>query len=149
MYCIAFNLALSWPPRTLIYKLNKKIKYREKFRPFAPAVLDEDGDKLFENYKISRYMTRNMRAKKFAQEVIPACIHVNGTARVQSVISEDGLIFKLLRAYKEISGIGVLINSSFNLKCQPIVQTARGSIGTFYQCGIDILIVNDYVVTKN
>ena len=130
-------------------ELNKKIKYREKFRPFAPAVLDEDGDKLFENYKISRYMTRNMRAKKYAQEVIPACIHVDGTARVQSVINEDGLIFKLLRAYKEISGIGVLINTSFNLKGQPIVQTARDSIGTFFQCGIDILIVNNYLVTKN
>ncbi len=130
-------------------ELNKKIKYREKFRPFAPAVLDEDGEKLFENYKISRYMTRNLRAKKYAQDNIPACIHIDGTARVQSVIKEDGLIYEILKSYKDISGIGVLINTSFNLKGQPIVQTARDSIGTFFQCGIDILVVGDYVVMKN
>ena len=99
--------------------------------------------------KIKQNSVDILRAKKYAQENIPACIHIDGTARVQSVIKEDGLIYEILKSYKDIAGIGVLINTSFNLKGQPIVQTARESIGTFFQCGIDILVVGDYVVMKN
>lgn len=129
-------------------KLNKKIKYREAFRPFAPAVLDEDGHHFFKNYQTSRYMTRNFRSTSFAEEKIPECIHANQTARVQSVVKEDGKIYEILKEMKGIHSYGVLINTSFNLKGQPIVQTARDALGTFYQCGIDRLIIGDYVLSK-
>ena len=129
-------------------KLNKKIKYREAFRPFAPAVLDEDGSRYFLNYKTSRFMTQNFRGSDQAIRDIPECIHSNGTARVQSVVKSDGKLYEILKQIKKIRGAGILINTSFNLKGQPIVQTERDALGTFHQCGIDELIIGDYVLSK-
>ena len=128
--------------------LNKKIKYREAFRPFAPAILDEDGSQLFKNYSTSRYMTKNFRAKQNAYDLIPECIHKDGTARIQSVLPKDGKIHELLTELKKLHGYGVAINTSFNLKGQPIVQTVRDALGTFHQCGIDKLIIGDFILTK-
>lgn len=129
-------------------KLNKKIKYREAFRPFAPAILDEDGARFFLNYKTSRYMTQNFRGTSMATKHIPECIHADGTARVQSVIADDGKLHEILLEMKKIKGFGVSINTSFNLKGQPIVQTVRDALGTFHQCGIDKLIIGDFVLSK-
>ena len=132
-------------------KLNAKIKYREEFRPFAPIAIKNDAKDLWQLDPEIDYscMTYTVKAKQLACKIAPASVHSDHTSRLQ-VIEEfqNPLLYKLLSKYKSYSGYGVLLNTSFNLKGQPIVESPRDAIMTFYGCGLDFLIIGPYLISK-
>ena len=147
------NRSILADPRKKIMKeiLNKKIKYREEFRPFAPAVLEEDSPDYFftKNQKIP-FMNCTVVAKKEKQSKIPAVVHIDNTSRVQTVSKKmNKKFYELITSFKKKTGIPVLINTSFNLKGQAIVETPRDAIMTFCGSGMDFLVIGKYIVVKN
>ena len=128
-------------------KINSRIKFREGFRPFAPAVLQEDAIRYFDSPN-SPHMTFTTQVKPDAPD-IPAVTHVDRSARIQTVTFEDNSrLYKLLKSYKQITGISVLLNTSFNVMGEPIVCSPNDAIHTFLNSGLDILVINNYIVAK-
>ena len=131
--------------------INKAVKYRETFRPFAPAVLEEEVHKIFDvdkNTKID-FMEKAVKVKKEWRNKIPAVTHIDNTARVQTVgKSYNKKCYDLISKFNEISGVPVLVNTSFNLNGQPIVCDPTDAIKTFYSCGLDVLVLGPYIVEK-
>lgn len=126
--------------------VNEKIKFRESFRPFAPAVPLEDAGKYFDMQGESPYMLLTVPAKT---DRIPAVVHVDGSARVQTVRREDNPLFHaLLREFEKITGIPVLMNTSLNLRGEPIACTPQDAFGTFMKSGMDGLVLGGFLVTK-
>lgn len=131
-------------------EINNKIKYREEFRPFAPAIMNENANKYFntKNKEIP-YMNITLDTKKNKINEIPATVHIDGTARVQTVSQlNDEKFYKLISNFNEKTGVPVVLNTSFNLKGQPIVETPRDAIMTFYGCGLDALVIGNYCIKK-
>lgn len=131
--------------------VNARIKYREEFRPFAPSVLQESAADWFNTRGAPDfpYMTFTLDAADGRAKDIAAVIHVDGTARVQTVRSSSNEIYyELIRTYGQKTGVPVILNTSFNLKGQPIVETPRDALMTFYGCGLDALVVGNFVVNK-
>jgi len=129
--------------------LNNKVKFREEFRPFAPAVLYEYSNKYFDISQESPHMLIACHATERAQKEIPATVHIDGTCRVQTVKAENNKrFFKLLNAFFERTDCPVLLNTSFNVKGQPIVNTPLQAIDCYLSTSIDCLIVGDYFVEK-
>ena len=129
--------------------LNKRVKFREYFRPFAPAVLKENSKEYFNLNQESPHMLIACKAKKNKKNLIPAVVHVDETCRVQTVTKETNLKFyKLIDEFKKISSIPVLLNTSFNIKGQPMVNTPSQAVDTFLRTKIDILAIGDYIITK-
>ena len=128
--------------------INSTIKFREDFRPFAPSVLYDDKDIYFELGLESPYMILIDRIKPQWKDTMPGIVHVDGTCRVQTVKDEKEPFYKLLTAWKKKSGISVLLNTSFNKKGMPIVETPLEAIDFFLNCNLDILVINNYIITK-
>ena len=129
--------------------LNKNVKFREPFRPFAPAVLEEFQKDFFELKQNSPHMLIACKVRKNKKKLIPAVVHVDNTCRVQTVKKElNKKFYNLISEFKKISGIPVLLNTSFNVKGQPIVNTPEEAIKCFKNTKIDILAIGDYVVEK-
>lgn len=131
--------------------LNRGVKYREWFRPFAPAVLEEDFKQFFPNYDPanSKFMSLALPVKKSERDLIPAAMHVDSTARAQTVYAETSPIFhKLITEFKNLTGVGVLLNTSFNIQSEPIVCSPRDAIRTFYGSGLDVLVMGDHMLNK-
>lgn len=130
--------------------VNEKIKLREGFRPFCPSVLEEDIHLYFEGkQKIAPYMTITYNVTDFAKETIPSVIHVDGTARIQTVnMQQNEKYYLLLQEMKKITGHGVVLNTSFNLSHEPIVCTPRDALATFFSSGLDALFIGDFLVEK-
>ena len=129
-------------------KINSKVKFRESFRPFAPVVLQEDALRYFENAYNSPYMmfTTQIQANSIS---IPAVTHVDYSARVQTVNKTDNdRLHRLLEAYKQFTGISVLLNTSLNVMGEPIACTPDDAIRTFLGSSLDILVLNNYIVKK-
>ncbi|MGB3007986.1 MAG: carbamoyltransferase C-terminal domain-containing protein, partial [Chitinophagaceae bacterium] len=135
--------------KNIQHHINANIKFREDFRPFAPAVLYEDKDLYFELGLVSPYMILIDRIKKEWKEKMPGVIHVDGTCRVQTVKHKEEPLHQLLQAWKKASGISVLLNTSFNKKGMPIVETPVEAIDFFLHCSLDVLVINNYIITKN
>ena len=132
-------------------KVNASIKYREKFRPFAPAILETDVSKFYETTGRTYFpdMTITLQATAAAIEKIPAVVHVDNTSRVQTVSNVNNQLFKyLIEAYSDLSDLPVVMNTSFNLKGQPIVESPRDAIMTFFGCGLDVLYLENYRIAK-
>ncbi len=128
-------------------KVNSKVKFRESFRPFAPIVLKEDAPEYFENTD-SPYMMFTTHTR-LENNNIPAVTHLDGSSRVQTVSSkENNVVCSLLKAFKVQTGCPVLLNTSFNVMGEPIVCTPGDTIRTFLHSGLDILVINQYIVTK-
>jgi carbamoyltransferase len=150
--------------------LNLKIKFRENFRPFAPAVAAEDAADYFEPGAESPYMLLVRQVKKTRLNELPdwynqlplyeklyydrttelqAITHVDGTARLQTV-SEDRNpgFYRLLKTYKNLTGSGVLINTSFNIKDEPIVCSPQDAISCFLKTGMNDLVIGNFIITK-
>ena len=131
-------------------KVNNAIKFREAFRPFAPICLDEYKDKYFKMSTSSNFMTFTVNVKSDKKNLIPAIVHEDGTSRVQTVDENSNkLLYSLLHEYNKITGIPVLMNTSFNVNGEPIVCSPIDAIKTFFISGIDVLIMNNYVVKKS
>lgn len=130
--------------------VNEKIKFREGFRPFCPSVLEEDFSNYFEgDQNIAPYMNITYHVKKDAREKIPAVCHIDNTARIQTVNEKQNKKFyDLLLALKQKTSCGVVLNTSFNLAHEPIVNSPRDAIATFYASGLDVLILGNYVLEK-
>jgi carbamoyltransferase len=125
--------------------INSKIKLREDFRPFAPSVLEEHYKEYFDTNQPSPYMSRIMPVKS---DAIPGVTHVDGTARIQTVTREfNERYYDLINEFYKITGVPMLLNTSFNCQ-EPIVETPENAITTFNKCGLDILVIGDYIVRK-
>jgi carbamoyltransferase len=125
------------------------IKDREDFRPVAPVVLEEDANDWFVDARVSPFMlfVFDVRADKAGR--IPAVRHVDGTARVQTINrTQHPLYCDLLRAFKRRTGVPVLVNTSFNVRGEPIVCTPRDAVSAFFASPLDALVIGSFVVTK-
>ncbi|HAA91892.1 MAG TPA: carbamoyl transferase [Rhodospirillaceae bacterium] len=130
--------------------LNARVKFREYFRPFAPAVLAEHVDAYFQIGQESPHMLIACQAQPDKASDIPAVVHTDGSCRVQTVKSENNPRFrKLLEAFHAKTDCPVLLNTSFNVKGQPIVNTPKQAIECFASTNIDVLIVGDYAAEKD
>jgi carbamoyltransferase len=132
-------------------RINAKVKFREEFRPFAPAITEEDANDFFtlEPGTTYSHMTVAVDVKDRGQSEIPATTHVNNTARVQTVSSSENEIFHaVLAECKKTIGVPVLLNTSFNIMGQPIVERPLEAISTFFGCGLDSLVLGPYVIEK-
>ena len=129
--------------------LNLRVKFRENFRPFAPAVLKQDQKKYFDITQNSHHMLIACKAKKATMKEIPAVIHVDNSCRVQTVSKNTNLgFYKLLESFKRLTKCSVLLNTSFNVKGQPIVNSLEDAINTFQNTNIDILFIDKFIINK-
>ncbi len=131
-------------------KLNARIKFREEFRPFAPAVLAEEAHEVFDMAgHASPFMTATFQATETWRSRIPSVVHVDGSSRVQTVAKAANPLFhELLNNLRALNGQPLAINTSFNVKDQAIVETPRDALMTFFGCGLDALVVGNFVVEK-
>jgi carbamoyltransferase len=132
-------------------RINTMVKRRESFRPFAPAVSLEQGYYWFDMLPLTEmpYMIMIADVRKEHRAALPAVTHVNGSARVQTVsVDSDPLFHKLLRAVGKAIGCEMVLNTSFNIKGQPIVNTPREALETFLTTGIDVLFLGNVMVTR-
>jgi len=133
-------------------RINAMVKMREAFRPFAPAVSIEQVDRWFEVPPGTElpFMIATAMVRPQYRATLPAVTHVDGSARVQTVAREDNREFhQLLRAVGVLTGCEMVLNTSFNVKGQPIVNTPREAIETFLGTGIDGLFLGDFLVTRS
>ena len=149
--------------------LNLKIKYRESFRPFAPAVLRDDVAEYFEIDTDSPYMLmvapvasgrlhelspaekelQGLAKLDAVRSDLPAITHVDGSARIQTVHPETNPRFhRLLRSFKQKTGVGVLVNTSFNVRDEPIVCTPEDAYRCFMGTEMDVLVLGNTVLYK-
>ncbi|MDI6704186.1 MAG: carbamoyltransferase [bacterium] len=130
--------------------VNERIKFREEFRPFAPAVLEEEVGKYFDCNCKSPFMLLVFRVKEDMRHIIPAVTHVDGTSRVQTVSKDTNPRFwQLIKEFEKETSVPVLLNTSFNVKGEPIVCTPSDAINCFLSSGIDHLVLGNYLVKKN
>src|ERR1700704_396309 len=145
------NRSILADPRTVEMKdkLNRRVKHRQAFRPFAPVVLEERAEEIFEAHRESPFMLLAEQVRPEWRDKIPAIVHVDGTARVQTIREETNpILYRLLKEFDALTGVPVLINTSFNIKGEPIVETPRDAVACFLTTGIDNLIIHDTVVSK-
>lgn len=155
--------------------LNLKIKFRESFRPFAPIVLEEYANEWFDITSPERFMIRTVPVKNFAynyvhpgpndkdynlpisiedrleylKSPVPAVTHLDNSSRIQTIPKNDPrLVRKILESFYKISGCPVLVNTSFNVRGEPIVHSPKDAIRCFMTTGIDVLVIQNFVVYK-
>lgn len=146
-------------------KLNLKIKFREGFRPFAPIIMYEHLNEFFELDEESPYMqvVKKLKTKKLKvidqnikgfdkinqiRSSIPAVTHVDNSARIQTITKDNEFIYPLIKYFYEKTNYPLLVNTSFNLSEEPIVNSAKDAINSFKNCGLDILVLNNYYIKK-
>ncbi len=128
--------------------LNSKIKLREKFRPFAPSILEEKVDSWFDNSVKSPYMSFVCKIKKQKRKIIPAVCHVDGTGRLQTLNKNiNPSFYGLIKEFYKISKIPIVLNTSFNID-EPIVYTYEDAINTFLKSKIDVLVLNQLIIVR-
>jgi len=130
-------------------QVNLRIKYRESFRPFAPVVLEEECADYFHLTTPSPYMLFVAPVLENRRLEIPAVTHVDGSARVQTISqSENPLFFALLTAFKRVSGCPILLNTSFNVRGDPIVESPAQAYDCFMRTGMDALVLDRFLLKK-
>lgn len=130
--------------------LNNKVKHRESFRPFAPAVIEEEQFKYFDLKFDSKFMNVAACVREEYRYQLPGITHVDGTARIQAIsIESEPFMHKTLMAVKKKIGFPIVVNTSFNVNGEPIVETPFDAIETFLKTQIDILIIGNYLVDKS
>jgi len=130
-------------------KLNREVKHREDWRPFCPSLPIEDYRTYFEHGTDSDFMILAYPVREQFRDAIPGVVHVDGTARPQTVRADANPKFHaLLKAFGRLSGHPVLINTSFNVQGEPVVCTPADALRCFGGTGLDVLVLNDYMVVK-
>jgi carbamoyltransferase len=157
-----FQGRMEWGPRALGHRslladprredmrelINAKVKLREPFRPFAPAVLEERAADFFDWSIPSPFMLFTVPVLPQAKGLIPAVTHVDGTARIQTVDRESNPLFrKLLEAFDQETGVPILLNTSFNVN-EPIVCTPEEAIRCFMRTEVDWLVLGNLLVRR-
>jgi carbamoyltransferase len=127
--------------------LNAKVKKREPFRPFAPAVLLERASEFFEIDQPDPFMTLAPRVRATKRNLIPAAVHVDGTGRIQTVErSANPRYYGLIEEFGRLTGVPVLLNTSFNRK-EPIVASPEDAIACYLKSEMDVLVLGDFYTT--
>jgi len=135
--------------RDMKEKINGSVKFREEFRPFAPSILDEFGDRYFENYEFTPYMERTLRFRAEMRDRVPAVVHVDGTGRLQTVRKDWNKRFHdLLIEFDKLTGVPILLNTSFNVMGKPIVHSVEDAVSVFLTTGLDALVIGDFLIAK-
>ena len=130
--------------------LNKRVKHRETFRPYAPVVLQDRASDFFQAKQFSPFMLLAANVRPQKRDLIPAVTHVDGTARVQTVNPrQNDKLCNLISAFEKITGLPVLLNTSFNVRGEPIVCSPADAIRVFSSTKIDILVMGNFVLEKN
>ncbi len=131
-------------------KINQSIKFRESFRPFAPSVLHEYATDFFEYYHESPYMDKTLKIKDEMRQKIAAVCHVDGTGRLQTVkVQWNPRFYQLIQNFFQITGIPMLLNTSFNVMGKPMVHSLEDALAVFFTTGLDALVINDYLIRKS
>jgi len=134
--------------------VNAKIKFREPYRPFAPSVLAESAEKYFElpnatSHCPARYMQYVVPVREAEKATLPAITHVDGTGRLQTVFKEQSpRYYKLIERFGQATGVPVILNTSFNLKGEPIVNTPANAFNTFSKSEMDALVLGNFIIDK-
>ncbi|HEY4514278.1 MAG TPA: carbamoyltransferase C-terminal domain-containing protein [Candidatus Paceibacterota bacterium] len=129
--------------------LNARVKHRELWRPFAASVLEERIGELFDPVIKSPFMLLTSSVRKDKQSIIPSLVHKDGTCRTQSVTPQSNKkYYELIKAYDAETGVPAILNTSFNLAGEPIVESPHDALDTFTRTNMDYLILEDYIVTK-
>jgi len=129
-------------------RVNLKIKFRESFRPFAPTVLEERIGEYFDIDRPSPYMLLVAEVRK-GKRVIPAVTHVDHSARIQSISrKQNELYYDLIKRFEEKKGIPVVINTSFNVRGEPIVRSPEDAFRCFMTTTMDTLVLGNYILHK-
>ncbi len=132
--------------------VNTKIKFREPYRPFAPSILAERAEEYFElpgaaEVLPARFMLLVATVLEVKREVIPAVTHVDGSGRPQTVLADQSPRYhRLISRFEEATGVPAVLNTSFNLRGEPIVTTPANAYNTFAASGMDLLVMNHYLV---
>jgi carbamoyltransferase len=135
--------------------VNAKIKFREPYRPFAPSVLAECAEVYFDlpnaaHHYPARYMLYVVPVKESQKSVLPAITHVDGTGRLQTVFREHSpRYYRLIERFGQATGVPVVMNTSFNLRGEPIVNTPANAFSTFSKSEMDSLVMENFMVEKN
>ena len=128
--------------------INQKIKRRENFRPFAPAIIEEEKKNWFGNVRVNYYMSSVESIIQKKQKLIPAVTHIDGTGRVQTVSKESNLKFyTIIKKFKKLSGVPIILNTSFN-ENEPIVMNFKDAINCFLRTKMDILVLNNIIIKR-
>jgi len=133
--------------------VNTKIKFREPFRPFAPSILSENVEEYFEltdkqKFYTEQFMLRVAKIKEDMRSKIPAVDHF-GTGRLQSVKEDSNpRYYKLIKSFYQLTGVPVIMNTSFNVRGEPIVNTPEEALNTFLKTDIDVLVCGNYIIEK-
>jgi len=151
------NRSILADPRSTEMKdiVNVKIKFREPFRPFAPSILEEKAGEYFdidepEKHYPARFMLYVTDVHEDKRDILPAITHVDGTGRLQTVRKDlNPKYHKLIETFGDATGVPVLLNTSFNLKGEPVVNTPAEAFSSFSASGMDLLVLGNYLITKN
>lgn len=157
-----FQGAMEWGPRALgnrsifadprnpkMKDIINKTKGREEFRPLAPIILEEELGEYFEEKMPSPFMLFTYKVKKEKQKEIPAVVHVDGTARLQTINKKQNeLTYRLVKEFENLAGIPVLINTSLNYAGKPIVCNIEQALGCFFNSGLDYLAIGNFLLSK-
>ncbi len=150
-------------------KLNLKVKFRESFRPFAPSVLLEDLKNWFDLDHESPYMLlvgkvikdkllkiskeqenlKGLEKLNIARSLIPAVTHVDNSARIQTVTSKNGIYYELIKKFKKKTGCPIIVNTSFNIRGEPPVNTPEDAFKCFMTTDLDLLVIGNYILEKD
>lgn len=129
--------------------VNVKIKFREPFRPFAPSVLEEECSNYFDLKSPSPFMLFICKVQPEKKSIIPAVVHVDDTCRVQTVSQKiNPLYWQLIKEFQGLTGVPVIMNTSFNVKTEPIVCTPENAINCFLNTEMDYLVLNRFLLNK-
>ncbi len=130
-------------------RINKIVKKREGFRPFAPIVKRESTNTYFEWDKEIRYMNQIVMVRKQFRDKLPAITHIDGTARIQTLEENQcKRIYRLLESLETKNGFPIVLNTSFNVKDQTMIRDPQTALDTFMDIGLDMLVLENYVITK-
>lgn len=132
-------------------KINAAVKFREAFRPFAPSILEEMTEEFFEIEPGSTvpFMEKVYPIREEKRAIIPAVTHQDGSGRLQTVSRQTNpRYYGLIEEFAKLTGVPVILNTSFNLNGEPVVCSPTDAIRTFVSCGLDVLVLGDFIVSK-
>lgn len=130
--------------------INSKVKFREVFRPFCPSIIEEARKEYLNDSREEPFMITSFDVKDVKRGRIPAVVHVDETLRPQTVKREvNPKYWNLIKKFSDITGVPVILNTSFNIRGEPIICSPRDAIKCFYDTGMDYLVVGDFLVSKD
>ena len=130
-------------------KINSEVKFREAYRPFAPSAILEAKDNFFDLEVEAPFMLKVCNVLKEKQDVIPAVTHVDGSARLQTVTKElHPRYYDLIKKLGDKTGVPVVLNTSFNIQGEPVVESPQDAVRCFFSTGLDFLVIGDFIISK-